>query len=182
MSDEETIEQEAPEPTIWELLEMDPPEGEEEDKYEHLQDDADEDTGKASKMEKKLSAKMDDMQKKFEQTIMRDRITNFEDSADEMHKDLFKAIAGEVKDVESLDKALAEVNKRAEKLKEQEEKYKAQLEAQAQAQVAQAWGTGPMGTPTPRTPDQEEETLKKIAAGDTHALFEDLMTDNWPSV
>jgi DNA repair exonuclease SbcCD ATPase subunit len=178
MSDEETIEQEAPEPTIWELLEMDPPD--EEDKYEHLEEEQDEDAGKASKMEKKLSAKMDDMQKKFEQTIMRERITKFEESSDELSKDLFKTIAAEVKDVESLDKAMSLVNERAKKLREEEEKYKTQLEAQVQAQVAQAWGTGPMGTPTPRTKDQEEETLKKIATGDTHALFEDLMDGNWP--
>ena len=179
MSDEDDIQQEAEEEkSIWEILEMDDPN----ESYEELQDDEDEELAKVSKMEKKLSAKGDEMVRKLERTILRERIVSFEKGADDMQKDLFKAIAGEVKDVESFDKAMKLVNERSQKLKDEEERYKKQLEEQAAQQVARAWGTGPQGTPTPRTKDEEEAVLKKIAEGDTHALFEDLMTNNWPEL
>lgn len=172
---EEEVETTEEEESIWDIMGMDEPE-----EYAEESEDADAEVAKENKMEKKLSAKMDDMQKKFEQTIMRERITKFEESADDLQKDLFKTIAAEVKDVESLDKAMTLVNERSKKLREEEERYKAQLEQQVQEQVAQAWGTGPMGTPSPHTKDEEEQILQKIAAGDVHALYEDLMRDNWP--
>lgn len=182
MSDEETITQEETqeeEKSIWELLDMDDPN---EEKYTEEEDDAEVAAAKADKMERKLSAKMDDMQKKFERTIIRERISKFEETADDLTKDLFKTVASEVKDVESLDKALTLVNDRREKLKKEEEEYKKEMAAKYEQEAAKNWGMGPMGTPTPRSKDEEKEVLEKIAQGDTHALFEDLMVDNWPVV
>lgn len=166
---------------LWDMLKLEDP-GDPPDEYEDLERDADEDVAKADKMEKKLSAKMDDMQKKFERTIIRERIGKFEESASDLQKDLFKAIAVEVSDVESLDKAMNLVNERARKFQEEEERHKQMIDEQYKQQAAQNWGMGPMGTPTPRTKDEEEKLLEKISSGDSHALFQDLMEDNWPSV
>jgi hypothetical protein len=164
---------------LYDLLQLPHPEEEEGDDEQQEQD---EEIAKQDKMDKKLSAKMDDMQKKFENTIIRDRISKFQETADSLHKDLFKAIASDVKDMESFDKAMNMVEDRAKKIKVEEEKYKAQLEKQAEEQVSRAWGTGPMGTPTPRTPDYEKDLLERVRAGDDSAAFELIIGDDWPSL
>lgn len=168
------------EKSIWELMELDEPAGDE--PYADEQDDADEEIAKQDKMDRKLSAKMEDMQQKLENTIIRDRIGKFQETADDLHKDLFRAVASDVKDVESFDKAMKMVNDRAEKMKAAEEKYKQEMEKRAQEQAATAWGTGPMGTPTPHTADYEEELYKRVREGDEKAAFELIIGDDWPQL
>jgi hypothetical protein len=167
--------------SIWDLLEMDDPNQQSEEPYEAEEEEADVETAKIDKMDRKLSAKMDDMQKKFERTIIRDRVSKFEETADDLQKDLFKTIASEVKDVESLDKAMGLVSKRYQEMKKEEDEYKQRMSQKYEEEAAKNWGMGPMGTPTPRTKDEEEKVLEKIATGDTHALFENLMEGNWPT-
>lgn len=150
--------------------------------YEAEEEEEDEKLAKESKMERKLSAKMDDMQKKLESSLVRERVNKFQESADDLQKDLFKTIAADVKDMESLDEALKLVNSRSKKMMEDAEKYRVQLEKQAEEQVATAWGTGPMGTPTPHTADYEEELMKRVRAGDDKAAFELIIGDDWPTI
>lgn len=158
--------------SIWDMLNIDDPGPE---PYEEEQVAADAEVAKDDKMVKKLTAKMDSMQKKFESTMMKERIGKFQDGADDLEKSLFKTIAADVKDMETLDKAMELVQARAKTMREEAEKYKAQLEKQAEEQVAKAWGTSPTGTPTPRTEDEEKKIAERIAAGDTKAAFMALM-------
>lgn len=161
---------------IWSLLNVD----NSDDEYEDMQADADEEVAKEDKMVKKLSSKMDNMQKKFEATMMRERINAFEKDANDIEKGLFKTVAADVKDMASLDKALGLVRERAGQMQAEADKYRAQLEEQAQQQVAKAWGTGPVGTPTPKTKDYMDEQMKKVASGDIRAAFDVVIGDDWP--
>lgn len=163
---------------IWSLLNIPDPGPE---PYEDRQEEADEELAKDDKMVKKLSAKMDNMQKKFEASMMRERINKFQEGADDLEKSLFKTIAADVKDIETLDKAIGLVHERSTQMKAEAEKYREQLEAQAQEQVGKAWGTGPIGTPTPKSKDYDEELMARIQAGDVKAAFEGVVGDDWPT-
>lgn len=163
---------------IWAMLNVDDSE-----EYDELQQDADEEIAKEDKMVKKLSAKMDNMQKKFESTMMKERINSFEKDASDLERGLFKTVAADVKDMSSLDKALGLVRERAAQMTAEAEKYKEQLEKQAQEQVAKAWGTSPVGTPH-RSEDDDKARKEAIAKGDTKAGLAALMEDepifsNW---
>lgn len=175
---EENLEDDA---DLYDLLSIKRPDSEEAG-YADLEEEQDAEVVKQDKMEKKLSAKIDDMQKKFEATIVHERVSKFQESADDLQKDLFKTIAGDVKDVESLDRAFKLVEDRSKKMREDEKLHRAQLEKQAEDEVGRAWGTGPMGTPTPHTADYEEELYKKVRAGDERAAFELIIGDDWPTI
>lgn len=166
------------EKSIWELLDIEEPEGEE---YEEEQEEQDEEIAKEDKLTKKLSAKMDNMQKKFEQTILRERISKFEESADDLEKDMFKTIASDVKSPEDFDKAIGVVKKQADILRNQAAEYKQKLEQQAEKETAAAWGTGPLGgNPQKRTPDYEEQLMERINRGDDKAAFEAIVGNELP--
>lgn len=179
MADEVNTPVEEEEEDIFKMLGLD---SDDEDEYSDLEADADEALAKEDKMMKKLSAKVDGMQKKFEETMIRERISHFDKEADDIERGLFKAVISDVKDVETLDKAIGLVKERAAKMKEEAEKYREQLEQQAQQQVAKAWGTSPVGTPTPRTKDYESELMKRVAAGDERAAFEAVIGDDIPFI
>ena len=171
MSDENTNmeeqEQEQPqEKSIWELLDVPEPEGEQ---YEEEEEEQDEAIAKQDKLEKKMTAKMDNMTKKFEQTMLRERLNKFESEADELTLDMFKTVASDVKTLEDFDKALKVVNKQAESLRAKAAEYQKKMEMEAAEQTSRAWGTGPLGTPTKRSQTDDEERQQKIAKGDTHA-------------
>lgn len=174
--DIETTEDEDTSQSLWEMLKIDDP-GEE--PYEELQEEQDKQVAADDKVAKKLAAKMDKMESKFQQTMMQERIKAFQKDASEVAQGLFKTVAGDVKDLETLDKAIELVRQREAKLVEETEKYKAKLEEDAARRVASAWGTSPTGAPRQR--DDEEERMKKIAAGDTHALLMDLLEGNLPA-
>lgn len=177
VEDIETEEQEQTE-SLWEILQREQAAEESDDDetpYQAEQEEQDEEAAKQDKLTKKLSAKMDNMQRKFEQTMLRERIAKFEDSADELTLDMFKTVASDVKSLEDFDKALSVVNKQAAQLRKQAEEYKAKLEQQAAQETAAAWGTGPIGTPNKRTVDEVEARQKKIASGDTNAALAALL-------
>jgi hypothetical protein len=162
--------------SIWEMLELDEP-GAGEDE----QDEQDEEVSKANKLEKKMSAKMENMQKKFENTMLRERIKTFEAEADELDVDMFRTVASDVKSLEDFDRAMTLVQKQSAQLRETAEKYRERMESEAAQATARAWGTGPVGTPQARrTPDYEEESFKKIAAGDVDELYRSLVEDDAP--
>jgi hypothetical protein len=163
---------------LYDLLGLVPPE--EDPEVLEMEAEQDEALAKADKIEKKLSAKMTDMQRTFDANILKERIKNFQNGATSLEKDLFKTIAADVKKPADLDKALGIVKQQAAELQAQTDAYKAQMEQVAAAEAARAWGTGPIGTPTPRSRDAEEEELKKIAAGDTTALLSSLLGDDIP--
>ncbi len=176
MSDEQNIEQptEAPEEpeNIWGMLGLEDPD---KNDYAEESNDAEEDAAKEDKLEKKLTSRMSDMQKKFDQTILRERVGKFQDAADDLEKDLFKAIAGDVHDPATFDRAIGLVKKQAATMREGAEKYKVQAEEQAKQEAARAWGTGPVGVANPKGKDYEAERDKQIAAGDTKALTDYLL-------
>lgn len=161
--------------SLWDMLKIDDPGAE---PYEELQDEQDQQAAEEDKVAKKLSAKMDKMESKFQQTMMQERVKAFQKDSSDVARGLFKTVASEVKDLETLDKAIELVREREAKLLEETEKYKAKLEAEAAQRVASAWGTSPTGAP--RQKDDEEERMKKIATGDTHAMLMDLLDGNLP--
>lgn len=171
MENTEATEEEVDSRSIWDILNEDEPKA---DDYEEEQEEADEEVVKQTKLEKKLSAKMEGMEKKFEQTMLRERIGKFEAEADELTLDMFKTVASDVKTVEDFDKVMGLVNKQAAELRAKAEKYQKQLEEQAAQQTANAWGTGPIGTPA-RRPDDETELMKKIEGGDSAAALAALL-------
>lgn len=179
MSDEvETPEVDQENEDLYALLGVTPPE--DDDEMDELEQEQDEEIAKANKIEKKLTAKMTDMQKKFDNTILKERIGKFQETASPLEKDLFKTVASDVKRPEDLDEALGLVRKQAKQLEEKTEEYKKQMEETAAQEAARAWGTAPVGTPAPKTVDYEEELMKKIDSGDTHALLVDLIGDDAP--
>lgn len=171
MENTEATEEEVDSRSIWDILNEDEPKA---DDYEDEQDEADEDVVKQTKLEKKLSAKMEGMEKKFEQTMLRERIGKFEAEADELTLDMFKTVANDVKTVEEFDRVMGLVNKQAAELKAKAAKYQQKMEEQAAQEVAAGWGTGPIGTPA-RRPDDETELMKKIEGGDSAAALAALL-------
>jgi len=173
----EDAEQEDKGQSIWDMLDLDDP-GDE--PFAGEQEDQDEQDEKEDKLARKLSAKMDNMSKKFEQTMLRERAKQFTDAATDLEKDLFKTIAADVKNLADFDRATTLVHERSIKMQAEADKYREQMEQQAAQQAARAWGSGPVGTPVKRTPDYEEKQMEKIAAGDVKALFESLVGDDAP--
>jgi len=169
----ETEEEPESEQSIWEMLNLDDPDDEEphaEEEEEQEKIDA-----KTAKLAKKLTSKMDDMSKKFETTMLRERVKAYTEHASGMEQDFFKIVAADVKSIEDFDKATALVKVQAEKMQVEADKYKAQMEANAEAATAAAWGSGPVGTPAPKGDAALKERTEKIAKGDTHAALSALL-------
>jgi len=162
--------------SLWDMLKIEDPGAE---PYEELQEEQDDDIAKEDKTLKKLSGKMDKMESKFQQTMMQERVKAFQKDASDVAKGLFKTVASDVKDLETLDTVIDLVRDREEKLVADAKKYQERLEQEAEARVTKAWGTSPGGAP--RQKDDEAERMKKIAAGDTHALLMDLLDGNMPA-
>jgi hypothetical protein len=160
--------------SLWELMEMDEPEDE---PYSEEQDDADEQIAKDDKLDKKLSAKFDAREKKFETIMLKDQVGKYQAQASELEQSLFKAVASDVKTLADFDKTVKAVAIRAQKMEAAAAAYQVQMEAQAAQQVANAWGSGPLGTPQPKTQDYEADLMKKIEGGDIKALYADLVSD-----
>lgn len=177
MPDEETNEQEVQEEEedddIMKILGLD------EDEYEELQDEVD---AKEAKMVKKLTGKMEQMTKKFEQDVLSERARRFQDGASELEVSLFKAIASDVKDVSTLDKAIALVTERAAELTAQGEEYKKKLEEEAQKKVSEAWGVNPAAVGRANSKDADDEMMERMQKGevDYGELSSSLIGDSAP--
>lgn len=163
--------------SLWEILNRDAA-ADDEDDYSEEQEEMDEEIAKEDKLEKKLSAKMENMQKKFETTLLRERISKFENEADELTLDMFKTVASDVKSLEDFDKAMNVVKKQADQLRKTAEEYKAKLEQEAAQQTQAAWGTGPLGTPVKRGADEVKKQQEAIERGDSHAALAALLEDD----
>lgn len=158
--------------TIWEMLKLDDPGDEPYTEEEEDQDAVDE---KTDKLTRKLASKMDNMSKKFENTMLRERTKAYTEHATELEMDLFKTIASDVKNLEDFDKATALVKARAVKMQAEADRYTAEMEASVAAATAAAWGSGPSGTPTPKGDADLKERADKIANGDTQAALSALL-------
>ena len=158
--------------SIWDMLKLEDPGDEPYTEEEEEQDEVDE---KTAKLAKKLTSKMDDMSKKFERTMLRERTKAYMEHATDLEKDFFKFVAAEVKTVADFDKATALVKVQSEKMQAEADKYKTQMEANAAASTAAAWGTGPIGTPTPKGDTELKARDEKIAKGDSRAALSALL-------
>lgn len=162
--------------SVWDMLGLSDPDAEQNDEYEELQDEMDEDISKEEKFSKKISAKFDDMQKKFDNTMLKMNTQKFLESASEMEVDLFKTVAGDVKDPETLDHVIKMVREKAKGLEEATKKYEEELAKQAESRVQTAWGL-PIGVAKTSETGEEDDTMERVARGDSkaalHALFHD---------
>ena len=175
MADEEQIEDQNTEEDddFWSSLGLDNPD--DDDSHDDEQSDEDEAIDKIDKTMKKYTSKMEERMKEFDKKLLRERVKKFQESADPVEVDFFKAVASEIASPEEFDKAVALAQKHAKQIKSTAEEYKTKYEEQAKEEAARAWGTGPIGSPTPKPQNYEEERSKKIAKGDTSALTDYLL-------
>lgn len=177
--EEEITQQEEPqeeEQSIWELLGI---EGEE--PYSEAEDEADAEAEKEDKLTKKLASRVDNLEKKFRSDALQRRTQKFIETSDDLERDLFKAIAGDVlrlKDPETLDRAIGLVRDRAAKLREESEKYEEQLKQQAAENARMAWGASPIGSQVVKSENAKKEREEAISMGDSVAAFQAIMEDD----
>ena len=171
MDDVETTE-EAEETTdsIWAKLGITDPD----DDHDAESDEAEASAEKEDKLDRKLSSRVDDLEKKFRQGKLQEAKTKFLADADPLEADLFKAIVGDVKDPETLDHGITLVRERSAAMKATMEK----AEEEAREQVAKSWGVANPGR-TPQPTDDEKKKLEEaIAKGDTRAGLAAIMSDD----
>lgn len=169
MADEEIVETTDTD-SIWEKLGVKDPDEE----YAEEEEVAEVEAEKEDKLAKKLSSRVDNLEKKFRQDRLAQAKDKFLEIADPLEKDLFKAISGDVKDPEALDHAIELVKARAAEMKKTVE----DAEAAAKAQVERAWGVVNPGQAAKPSEDEEKKMAERIAAGDTKAAFQALVGDD----
>lgn len=165
------------EESVWDMLGIEDPEKQNsEDQYEEIQEEMDEEISHEQKVNRKISAKFDEMQKKFDNTMLKMNTEKFLSNASEMEVDLFKSVAGEVHDPETLDQVISMVRERAAKLEEATKRYEEELNKQAEQRVQSAWGL-PVGVAKTSDSEEKDDTMERVARGDSkaalHALFHD---------
>ena len=104
------------EPTIWEKLGMKNPD-EEDEEYEELEEEADEKSVKDNKLQRKLAAQVDDLQKKFEQETLERRKEKFLKEADPVAAEMFRSVQADVKSMDEFDQTATFVITQAETMK-----------------------------------------------------------------
>lgn len=176
MTEEAAQQVEEQEESIWDVLGIAEPEDDGEE-YESEEEEAEVVAEKEDKLTRKLTARVDNLQKKFESTTVQNAKDKFLASANELERDLFKTVSADIKDMESLARMATMVREKSKTMQKEIERYdqEAKLDAAAKARVA--WGvTGsPVGTVAPVPTDEEAEVAKKIAGGDTQAALAALM-------
>lgn len=159
--------------SIWERLGIPNPDEEQEEpedeEFEDIADEEEEEAAEENAIARKLGARVDDLEKKFEIKQVEQRKKDFLAEADEIAAELFKAVASEIKDVATLDKTMAAVLKRAEALRAKQE----ELEEEAKSRVQKAYGVRP-GNASASVPTEDEWEAKRARArsGDKHAAYE----------
>jgi len=168
------VEVEAEETTdsIWAKLGITDPD----DEVSQEEEQAEVEAEKEDKMLKKISAKVDDLDKKFREEKLQQEKARFLDDAsiDELEKDLFRGVEGMVRDPESLARAIELSKKLADKQRAKMEEY----EAGAKAQVEKSWGVVNPGRMAQPTDDEAKKISDAIAAGDTVAGLHAIMGDD----
>jgi hypothetical protein len=167
--DIETTEGEETSDSIWAKLGITDPD----EQFEAEGEEAEAEAEKEDKVAKKLTSRVDDLEKKFRMGKLQEAKDKFRETADPLEADLFKAIVSDAKDPESLDHAITLVKEKAAQMKETMEK----AEAEAREQVAKSWGVANPGQMAQPTDDEQKAQAEAIAKGDTRAGFAALMED-----
>jgi hypothetical protein len=170
MEDEETREETTDTDSIWAKLGITDPDEE----FEEEEAVAEVEAEKEDKLAKKLSSRVDNLEKKFRQDRLAQAKDKFLETADPLERDLFKAISGDVKDPEALDHAIGLVKERATQMKATIE----ETEKAARAQVERSWGVANPGQAAQPSEDEQKKQAEAIAKGDTTAAFRALMGDD----
>lgn len=170
---EEVAEQEE---SIWDVLGIAEPEDDGEE-YEAEEEEAEVVAEKEDKLAKKLSARVDNLQKKFDTTMVQQAKDKFLSRANELEKDLFKTVSSDIKDMESLARMATMVRDKSKVMQGEIDKYQQEAKVDAAAKARVAWGVSgsPVGTVAPTPTDEEAELAKKIAGGDNKAALAALM-------
>jgi hypothetical protein len=161
MAEDEATQAEETTDSIWAKLGITDPD----EQYADQAEDAEVDAEKEDKMLKKVSARVDDLEKKFRQDKLQEAKAKWMEAADPLERDLFNAIAGDTKDPEALDHAITLVKEKAAEMKAKLE----QAEAEAREQVQRSWGVANPGAVAQPTDDEQKNIDEAIRAGDTKA-------------
>lgn len=165
--------EETEEESIWDVLGIAEPEDDGEE-YEAEEEEAEVEAVKEDKLAKKLSARVDNLQKKFDSTMVSSAKEKFLSSANELEKDLFKTVSADIKDMESLARMATMVREKSKVMQKEIEKYDQEAKVDAAAKARVAWGVNgsPIGTVAPVPTDEEAELAKRIAKGDSKAAMQ----------
>jgi hypothetical protein len=158
--------------SIWAKLGITDPEEE----YVAEEATAEADAEKEDKILKKLSARVDNLDKKYlEDKLQQDKDRFLSDpETDELERELFKGVIGLARDPETLAHAI-ELTK---KLAAEERDKMAKYEEEARAQVERSWGVTNPGRALQPTDDEAKAQRDAIAQGDTKAGFAALISDD----
>lgn len=177
MSDESTQPvEETEEESIWSVLGIEEPE-DDGNEFEAEEEEAEEVAVKEDKLAKKLTARVDNLQKKFDSTTLQNAKDKFLASADELEKDLFKTVSSDIKGMGDLARMATMVREKSKVMRAQMEQYEQEAKLDAAAKARVAWGVSgsPVGTVAPAPTDEEKIIAERIAKGDTQAALAALM-------
>lgn len=176
MSEDAVAEVEEKEESIWDVLGIDEPEDDGGD-YEVEEEVAEVEAEREDKLTRKLTARVDNLQKKFNSTTLQNAKDKFLTSANELEKDLFKTVSADIKDMESLARMATMVRDKSKVMQGEIEKYEQEAKLDAAAKARVAWGVSgsPVGTVAPAPTDEEKIIAERIAKGDTQAALAALM-------
>jgi hypothetical protein len=157
MADEiETDETEESSESIWAKLGVTDPD----EKFEAEEEEAEEEAVKEDKVAKKMTSRMDDLEKKYNQGTIKSTTDKFLAEATDLEKELFEVAAGEVKgDPERLIHVIKLAKENAAKAQER-------IDAAEKEQVKRAWGgAAPGSSSSTSNPDEEEVLRQKMLHG-----------------
>jgi len=179
MTEEVAQPEEETEESIWDVLGIAEPEDDGEE-YEAEEEDAEVVAEKEDKLAKKLSARVDNLQKKFDTTMVQSAKEKFLASANELEKDLFKTVSADIKDMESLARMATMVREKSKIMQKEIEKYDQEAKVDAAAKARVAWGVSgsPVGVVAPAPSDEEKELAERIAKGDSKAALKSMFGDD----
>jgi len=179
MSDEVVEEVAEQEESIWDVLGIAEPEDDSEE-FEAEEEEAEVEAVKEDKLTRKLTARVDNLQKKFNSTTLQSAKDKFLAGSNELERDLFKTVAADIKDMESLARMATMVREKSKVMQKEIEKYDAEAKLDAAAKARVAWGVSgsPVGVVAPAPSDEEKELAERIAKGDSKAALKSMFGDD----
>jgi len=167
--------EEQEEESIWKVLGIEEPE-DDAGEYEAEEEEAEVEAEKEDKLAKKLSARVDNLQKKFDTTTLQNAKEKFIASSNELEKDLFKTVSADIKDMESLARVAGMVRDKSKVMQSEIEKYQQEAKVDAAAKARVAWGVSgsPVGVVAPAPSDEEKLLAERIAKGDSKAALQSM--------
>jgi hypothetical protein len=153
--------------SIWAKLGITDPD----EQYAEEETEAEAEAEKEDKLAKKLTSRIDNLEKKFRQDRLQQAQAKFLEGCDPLERDLFKTIAGDVKDPETLDHAITLVKARSDEMRKRIE----DAEKEARDQVQRSWGVANPGRAAQPSEDEAKRQSEAIAGGDTRAGFAAIM-------